>query len=125
VRLLLDTHVLLWYLADDPALPRRAREAIVDGHNAVFVSAATAWEIGIKKSLGKLRAPDDLEEQLVSHRFTPLDITCAHGLAVERLPALHRDPFDRMLVAQAQLEKLTIVTRDRNIPRYDVPVLDS
>ena len=121
MNLLLDTHVLLWALIDDPGLSAPARRAIVDGANTVFVSAATAWEIAIKKSLGKLTAPDNYEEELVAHRFTPLDLTTRHALAVEKLPPHHQDPFDRLLIVQAQLERLTLVTRDRKIMDYDVP----
>jgi PIN domain nuclease of toxin-antitoxin system len=121
VRFLLDTHALLWALADDPILDPDAREAIIDGRNMVFVSAASAWEITVKKRLGKLEAPDDLDHQLARHRFTPLDITVRHALLVEHLPELHRDPFDRVLIAQARAESLTILTRDEHIPRYDVP----
>jgi len=123
VRLLLDTHVLLWALTDDPSLSAAARAAIVDGRNRVVVSAVSAWEITIKRSLGKLRAPADLAEEVAAHRFTPLAVSLEHALAVGALPDLHRDPFDRLLVAQAGVEGLTIVTRDRAIARYDVDVL--
>lgn len=121
--LLLDTHVLLWALADDPALAGRAREAIVDGRNRVLVSAVSAWEITIKKSLGKLHAPDDLPQQLQRHRFETLDVTIDHALGVGDLPDHHTDPFDRLLVAQARIDELTLVTRDRHIPLYEVAVL--
>jgi PIN domain nuclease of toxin-antitoxin system len=123
VSLLLDTHVLLWALADASKLAPRARTAIVDGRNRVLVSAVSAWEITIEKALGKLRAPDDLAEQVRLRRFTPLDITINHALAVGGLPHHHADPFDRLLVAQARTEKLTVVTSDERIQRYDVPVL--
>lgn len=89
----------------------------------MFVSAVTAWEITIKKSLGKLDAPDDYEEMLERFRFTPLAITQAHALAVGMLPPHHRDPFDRLLVAQARLEKLTLVSRDRYLGAYDIKIL--
>ncbi|MFO8076747.1 MAG: type II toxin-antitoxin system VapC family toxin [Egibacteraceae bacterium] len=123
MRLLLDTHVLLWALADDPSLSTAARAAIVDGRNRVVASAVSAWEITIKRSLGKLRTPADLAEAVAAHRFTPLAVSLEHALAVGALPDLHRDPFDRLLVAQAGVEGLTIVTRDRAIARYDVDVL--
>lgn len=125
MNLLLDTHVVLWVLSADAALSDQARGAIVDGRNLVFVSAVTAWEITIKRSLGKLRAPQDLHEQVLRHRFTPLDITFAHATEVGDLPDVHRDPFDRLLVAQARVEGLTIVTRDPHIPRYDIATLDA
>ena len=124
MNLLIDTHVLLWAVDDDPSLSQAARTAITDGHNVVFVSAATAWEIAIKKALGKLRAPtDSYFEELQRHRFTPLNITTEHALAVETLPPHHADPFDRMLVAQSQVEKLTLVTRDGRLRAYAVPII--
>ena len=123
MRLLLDTHALLWWLADDPALSEPARAAIMNEANAVYVSAASAWEIAIKAAAGKLVAPGDLEAQLRHHRFDPLPITLNHALAAGALPNHHQDPVDRMLVAQAMAEGLTIATRDRRIPRYGVATL--
>lgn len=123
MRLLLDTHVLLWSLSNDPQLGRAARAAIVDPSNLALVSAVSAWEVAIKRGLGKLRAPADLAAQLRAHRFRELDVTVAHALAVQDLPRHHADPFDRLLVAQASIEDLTIVTRDPAIARYDVRVL--
>jgi len=118
--------VLLWALDDHPTLSQAARSAITDGHNVVFVSAVTAWEIVIKKALGKLRAPSGAYlEELKRYRFTPLDITPEHALAVEGLPPHHADPFDRLLVAQAQVEKLTLVTRDARIRAYAVPIIEA
>lgn len=126
MNLLLDTHAFLWAIDNDPRLSHKAREAIVNGHNMVFVSAATAWEIAIKKAIGKLKVPDgDYLEELKLHRFTPLDITTEHALAVENLPPHHRDPFDRMLVAQARVESLTLVTRDPQIMAYAVQVIET
>jgi PIN domain nuclease of toxin-antitoxin system len=123
VRLLLDTHALLWWLADDARLAEVARKAIADPTNDAFVSAASAWEIAIKVRLGKVTMPDDLAEQLAANSFTALPVQVPHALAVRRLPDHHRDPFDRLLVAQAQIERLTVVTADETIPRYDVAVL--
>ncbi|MGH2500517.1 MAG: type II toxin-antitoxin system VapC family toxin [Candidatus Limnocylindria bacterium] len=123
MRLLLDTHAALWALANDPALSAEARSAVVAGENPVFVSAASAWEIGIKRALGRLVAPEDLRRALAAARFEPLAITVEHALAAAVLPGHHGDPFDRMLVAQAQAEELTIVTRDRAFAPYDVRVL--
>jgi PIN domain nuclease of toxin-antitoxin system len=126
MNLLLDTHVLLWALDDEPTLSPAARSAMTDGRNVVFVSAATAWEITIKKALGKLLVPPgDYRHELARHRFTLLDITTEHVLAVEGLPLHHADPFDRMLVAQAQVEKLTFVTRDSQIKAYSVPIIEA
>jgi PIN domain nuclease of toxin-antitoxin system len=122
VRLLLDTHVLLRWIADEP-LSKAADREIRAARNVVCVSAVSGAEIGVKTATGKLRAPDDLKEQLRRHRFTVLPVTVEHGLRVGGLPLHHRDPFDRLLIAQAQLEGLTIVTRDPRISRYDVPTL--
>ena len=123
MKLLLDTHVLLWALGNPSSLSPDARAAIENPRTPVLVSTASAWEIGVKVSLGKLRAPVDLAEQLRDKRFTPLPVSIAHGLRVGALPLHHRDPFDRLLVAQAQLEGLTIVTRDERIAAYDVETL--
>jgi PIN domain nuclease of toxin-antitoxin system len=119
--LLLDTHVLLWWLGDPGQLSTHAKKAIQDGSNRVYVSAAVAWEIAIKKSLGKLSVPDDLEEMMDANRFIPLPVTIPHALAVLALPNHHRDPFDRMLVAQAMYEGFRLVTRDHEIAKYPVP----
>jgi len=118
VRLLLDTHALLWSLAVPERLDSDARRAIADAHSAVFVSVASVWEMAIKAALGKLSTPDDLEDQLRLNRFEVLPITLPHARAVEHLPLIHRDPFDRMLVAQAQHEGLTLVTRDPLVQQY-------
>jgi PIN domain nuclease of toxin-antitoxin system len=122
VRLLLDTNALLWWL-EGQGLTDQAREAIADPGNLVAVSAVSAWEISIKKALGKLTAPDDLEHQLRGGGFTPLPVTIAHGIAAGRLPRHHDDPFDRMLIAQAAAEGLTIVTRDKRFGDYNVALL--
>jgi PIN domain nuclease of toxin-antitoxin system len=119
--LLLDTHAFLWWLDDPRLLSRAARRAISDGQNTVYVSAAVVWEIAIKRSLGKLDAPDDLEAAMEANRFLPLPVTIPHALAVQTLPDHHRDPFDPLLVAQARHEGFKLVTRDSNIPRYGVP----
>lgn len=118
--LLLDTHVLLWWLDDPGRISRAARKAIQDGANPVYVSAAVVWEITIKKELGKLDAPDDLEGVLEANRFLPLPITISHALAVRSLPDFHRDPFDRILIAQALHEGLRLVNRDAEIAKYPV-----
>jgi PIN domain nuclease of toxin-antitoxin system len=122
VRLLLDTHALLSWLADE-GLTAQAREAIADPANLVAVSAASAWEISIKKALGKLAAPDDLERQVQAGGFLPLPVSIAHGVAAGELARHHDDPFDRMLIAQAQVEGLTIVTRDKRFDDYGVALL--
>ncbi len=123
MNLLLDTHALIWALEDNPTLSPAARAAIIDGRNMVFVSAATVWEIAIKRALGKLNAPDNLLEELEKHRFTPLDISAIHADQAGRLPPIHQDSFDRMLIAQAQVERLVLVTRDASIRQYAVQCL--
>ncbi len=125
MRLLLDTHALLWWLADDARLAEPVRNAITDPRNDAFVSAASAWEIAVKARLGKVTMPNDLVEQLAANSFTALPVQVPHALAVRHLPDHHRDPFDRLLVAQAQIERLTVVTADETIPRYDVAVLSA
>lgn len=122
MRLLLDTHALLWWLADE-GLTAQARDAIADPANLVLVSAATAWEISIKKALGKLAAPDDLEYQMDVGGFAPLPISIAHAVTAGQLPRHHEDPFDRMLIAQAFAEELTIVTRDKRFEDYGAALL--
>jgi PIN domain nuclease of toxin-antitoxin system len=123
LRLLLDTHVLLWWLTNDPSLSAAARNEIEDPEASVFVSSASVWEVAIKKNLGKLDAPSDLEDQLRRHRFEALPITIAHAYAAGSLNRHHDDPFDRMLVAQAGLEGLTLVTRDERLSPYGIPIL--
>jgi PIN domain nuclease of toxin-antitoxin system len=120
LKILLDTHVLLWWLAGDTAIPRNASDAIADSDSEVFVSAATAWEIAIKKAAGRLETPDDLLEALGANDFGTLPITAPHALAAGNLPAHHSDPFDRMLIAQAQLERLILVSADRRFSEYEV-----
>ncbi len=122
MRLLLDTHALLWWLADE-GLTTHARDAIADPANIVMVSAVSAWEISIKKALGKLAAPDDLEHQVQAGGFVPLPISIGHGIAAGQLARHHEDPFDRMLIAQAFAEGLTIVTRDKRFDDYGVALL--
>jgi PIN domain nuclease of toxin-antitoxin system len=116
--LLLDTHVLLWWLDAPERLSEAARKAIGDRRSLVYVSAAVVWEIAIKTALKKLEAPEDLEEVMAANRLLPLPVTVAHAQAVRFLPDLHRDPFDRILVAQAKLEGLRLVSRDPNVLRY-------
>lgn len=124
-RLLLDTHTLLWWLADDPQLGTTAREFIGDVRNTVIVSAASAWEISIKRALGKLKAPENLCALVEDDGFELLPITFFHGERAGGLPPLHRDPFDRMLIAQAQAEGLDIVTSDGNIKKYGVATIEA
>lgn len=123
MNLLLDTHALLWWLADDAGLSHEARASIGDPQHTVYVSAVTAWEISIKRALGKLDAPSDLGAAVSASGFQELPISIAHALAAGQLPNNHSDPFDRMLVAQAKLENLTLVTRDDRIASYQISTI--
>jgi PIN domain nuclease of toxin-antitoxin system len=123
VTLLLDTHVLLWWLADDPRLTPGMRRAIEDPATTVALSAVSTWEIAIKMALGKIDAPDDLAVVVREAGFDELPVTVDDGWAAGRLPRHHDDPFDRMLIAQAQLRRLTVVTADRRFDAYDVRTL--
>ena len=124
MRLLLDTHILLWWLSDDPSLPIAAKAAIADPDSQIFVSAATTWEIAIKQALGRLEFPvQQMLGILQEAGFSSLAMAVEHTLLAGKLPPHHHDPFDRMLIAQAQHEGLTIVTVDSMFHRYNVAVL--
>jgi PIN domain nuclease of toxin-antitoxin system len=125
VNLLLDTHTLLWWLDDAPGLTRRAREAIADAENTVYLSAVVVWELRIKEALGKVSLPDRFRSVLDDQPFVDLPVTVGHAHAVADLPPIHRDPFDRMLVAQAICEGFTVVTRDSSIPAYAVTTIEA
>lgn len=125
MNLLLDTHVLLWWLDDHPSLSRRCRSAVADGSNLVFVSAAIIWEIRIKQAVGKLKIPPAFRQILSQQPFNWLPITVDHAHALEGLPLHHRDPFDRMLIAQAQIEGFTVVTHDSIFRKYKIPVMST
>jgi PIN domain nuclease of toxin-antitoxin system len=122
VRLLLDTHVLLWWLADDRRLGKQARALIAAADNTIYVSAASAWEISIKRTLGKLKAPASLDSTIEDAGFEKLVIEFQHGERAGALPPLHNDPFDRMLIAQALTEELVLVTADKFFSGYGVQV---
>lgn len=123
MEILLDTHMLLWWLADDPRLSSKARALIADPANAPTVSAATAWEIVIKQALGKLTMDGNLEQQVRDQGFAMLAVTFAHAAEIRTLPAIHRDPFVRMPVAQARVENLALLTMDPNILHYPANVI--
>ena len=127
VRILLDTHAFLWWTNNSPRLSEKARRIIANPENKLFLSAASGWEIAIKMQLGKLSVADDLErfiaEQMSLNQIVSWPVTMRHALHVRNLPLHHRDPFDRMIIAQSQLEKTPILTADGIFARYDVKTI--
>lgn len=123
MRLLLDTHAAVWFLAADPRLGAGARSAILAQSNQTLLSAVVVWEIAIKRALGKLPVDQRYLQLLLDHGAEPLPISLDHARSVEALPPHHADPFDRLLVAQARAEGATVVTQDPRIAAYQVPVL--
>lgn len=123
MRLLLDSQVVLWSLESPERLPTEAVAAITDPANSVDVSVASLWELAIKQSIGKLKVDGDLRKHLTQQSFSELPVLGEHALAVRDLPLHHRDPFDRLLIAQAMCEGLTVVTSNRAFAVYDVPIL--
>jgi len=123
LRLLLDTHIVLWWLNGDPLLSASATALIRESENIVFVSAVSLWEIWLKHSLGKLELPEEFEDVLSAESFESLPLTAAHAREVATLPWHHRDPFDRMLLAQARAENLTLLTADSALAAYGEVVL--
>ena len=123
MKLLLDTHAALWWLSGDERFGRSAADQLTDETNQVLLSAVVVWEIAIKRSLGKLDAPDDLAPTLLGAGAQPLPVTLDHAAAVGELPWHHRDPFDRLLVAQASSERATLVTHDEALRPYGVAVI--
>ena len=124
-RVLLDTKVLLWWLAGNSHLGREARTIVADAGTEVFVSAATIWEISIKLELGKLKAPKNMEREVEREGFSKLAITLTHAQLAGSLPKIHRDPFDRMLVAQAQLEDLELISSNPVFAKYSVRLISA
>ncbi len=120
MNLLLDTHILLWWLSDQSLLSSKIRKLISDADNMVFISAASIWEISIKKASGKLITPNDLENALMESDFQELPIHHSHANLAGKLPQHHTDPFDRMLIAQAEIEKLTLISHDRHFKQYAI-----
>ena len=127
MRLVLDTHVLLWWIDGDPRISDRAQALISDADNTVSVSVASVWEIAIKAGLGQLEVPPDLRgylrRQLARNDFELLPVLFEHAVAVRDLPLHHRDPFDRLLIAQARIERLNLVSRDARMKAYEIDVL--
>jgi len=124
VRLLLDTHALIWWIGGDPRIPSAVRAAIEEADNVKFVSAASAWEVATKHRLGKLPGAGplamDFERVTAAQGFVPLDISVAHALDAGNLPGIHRDPFDRVLIAQARAERLALVSNESLFDAYGV-----
>ena len=123
LRLLLDTHTFVWCLSDVPKLTEEARTAIAEPRNDVFVSAVTGWEISVKRAKGRMIAPDNLSAMIGEKGFIHLPLTFHHAEQAGNLPMHHRDPIDRLLVAQAQAEGLILVTRDAFIPLYGIRIM--
>ena len=127
MKVLLDTHTFLWWNMGGEQLSPRAREIIADGRNEIFISAASAWEIAIKAARGRLVLPEEPARYVISrmsqHRFLSLPVQVGHALRVYDLPPHHADPFDRLLIAQSQLESLPLVSRDEDIQKYDLEII--
>jgi PIN domain nuclease of toxin-antitoxin system len=127
VKALLDTHTFLWWNAGDPQLSETVRAIIADGTNEIYLSAASAWEIAIKAALGRVSLPEPPEQyvadRLSIHHFQGLPIQLSHALRVYALPEIHRDPFDRLLIAQSQMEGMPLLTADQNIAMYELEVI--
>ena len=127
MKLFADTHVLLWWIENDRRISSRAATLIADPDCAVFVSIATVWEIAVKAALGQLEMPVDLgaflRNELARNGFENLPITFEHAVAVGDLPGHHRDPFDRLLIAQSRIEGLPLVSRDQHFARYEIDLV--
>ena len=124
MKYLLDTHAFLWFVTDANRLSSKAKSTIQNSNNEIFFSAASAWEISIKAKLGRLKFGGDLEsfiiEQLTENSFGPLAITVTHALYTEKLPQIHKDPFDRIMISQSKLENMVMITKDKEIREYKV-----
>ena len=124
MRYLLDTHAFLWFVLDDQRISAKAKLIIEDSKNKIYFSAASAWEIAIKTELARLKIKGDLDrfiiEQLSTNSFVPLSITISHSLYTKRLPLVHKDPFDRIIIAQSKLENLPLISKDKKIRKYKV-----
>lgn len=127
MKYLLDTHAFLWFVSDDSRLSPRARSIIKDRNKEVYFSAASAWEMSIKIRLGRLTIEEELEpfivKQLAENNFSTLSITVLHSLYTSKLPEIHKDPFDRMIIAQSKLENMSLISKDKNIKKYKVPMV--
>lgn len=121
---LLDTHVLLWCLENSPKLKPKIKQLVQDPNNIMYVSSVSVWEIIVKKMLGKLNVPDNLQEIIEKTGFKPLAMTFEDALTLEALPNLHADPFDRLLIAQAKCRQLIFITHDEHCKKYPVQILN-
>jgi len=124
MKYLMDTHAFLWFVSDDNRLSSKAKSIIKDSNNEIYFSAASAWEISIKSKLGRMKLGEDLGsfiiEQLAANSFGPLAITISHALYTEKLPQIHKDPFDRMMISQSKVENMVLITGDKKIREYKV-----
>ena len=127
MRYLLDTHAFLWFVLDDQRISKEARSIIEDSKNKIYFSAASAWEIAIKTKLARLKIKGEFEsfiiEQLSTNSFVPLSITISHSLYTEQLPQIHKDPFDRIIIAQSKLEDLPLISKDKKIRKYKLAMI--
>lgn len=123
MKLLLDTHIILWWLMEDKRLTPNLFDAIADPENMIYISAASVWEITIKKQLGKLKCPDNLIEVIAQSDFIELPINFKHSETIAKLPEHHKDPFDRMLIAQAYCEQLILLSNDTKMLNYNIPIM--
>ncbi len=123
MRYLIDTHILLWWLNNDKRLSSQVSGILSDANNEIYVSIVSPWEIGVKVRINKLPLQTTLEEVFENIEFAMLPISLEHVVTFSKLPLHHKDPFDRMLIAQAQVENLTFITSDPKIKQYDIPVL--
>ncbi|CAB1076338.1 twitching motility protein PilT [Alkalispirochaeta odontotermitis] len=127
MRYLLDTHAFLWFVLDDQRISNEAKSIIEDSKNKIYFSAASAWEIAIKTKLARLKIEGEFEsfiiEQLSTNSFVPLSISISHSLYTHRLPQVHKDPFDRIIIAQSALENLLLISKDREIRKYEIAMV--
>jgi PIN domain nuclease of toxin-antitoxin system len=127
MKYLLDTHAFLWFVTDDERLSAKAQSIIKNSHNEVYFSAASVWEMSIKIRLSRLTISEELEpfiiRQISENNFNTLSITILHSIYTLKLPDIHKDPFDRMIIAQSQVEEMPLISKDKNIKKYKVPVV--
>jgi PIN domain nuclease of toxin-antitoxin system len=127
MKYLLDTHAFLWFVTDDNRLSPKARSIIKSNVNEIYFSAASVWEMSIKIRLGRLTIAEELEpfivKQLAENNFRTLSITIFHSIYTSKLPDIHKDPFDRMIIAQSKVESMPLISKDKNIKKYKVPIV--